>query len=211
MKRKIFILGANSKIGINIMKKFINENNIILAHYDNKNKIFSNFIRKNKIKTIQFNFLNSIKRIENFFKINKTKNFDIFINALSVCKSKNFRDTKIKEINEMFKLNLYPGIFFTKIFGINMNKKKWGRIIHLSSKKLSKNEGDKNFSFLLAKYALEFLPKSVKKWSKNNVLVNVVRIEDFKDNKDLAEFIYFLSSNDNSYITNQVLNSSKGD
>ena len=46
---------------------------------------------------------------------------------------------------------------------------------------------------------------------KNNVLVNVVRIEDFKDNKDLAEFIYFLSSNDNSYITNQVLNSSKGD
>ena len=32
MKRKIFILGANSKIGINIMKKIINENNIILAH-----------------------------------------------------------------------------------------------------------------------------------------------------------------------------------
>ena len=52
-------------------------------------------------------------------------------------KSKNFRDTKIKEINEMFKLNLYPGIFFTKIFGINMNKK-MGRIIHLSSKIIKK-------------------------------------------------------------------------
>ena len=37
------------------MKKFINENNIILAHYDNKNKIFSNFIRKIKLK--QFNLI----------------------------------------------------------------------------------------------------------------------------------------------------------
>ena len=55
MKRKIFILGANSKIGINIMKKFINENNIILAHYDNKNKIFSILLEKIKLK--QFNLI----------------------------------------------------------------------------------------------------------------------------------------------------------
>ena len=44
-----------------------------------------------------------------------------------------------------------------------MNKKKWGRIIHLSSKKLSKNEGDKNFSFFTSKICFGIFTEKRKK------------------------------------------------
>ena len=39
-KRKVLILGASSDIGIEIIKKYLNEKYKILAHYNKGNKYF---------------------------------------------------------------------------------------------------------------------------------------------------------------------------
>ena len=36
--------------------------------------------------------------------------------------------------------------------------------------------GEKNYPYLLSKFALEFFPSSNKKWIKNNVLVSTARV-----------------------------------
>ena len=60
MKKKILILGASSDIGIEIMKIYLRNQYTIIAHYNNGNRKFFDFIKKNKIKKIKFNFLTSL-------------------------------------------------------------------------------------------------------------------------------------------------------
>lgn len=47
-KKKVFILGSSSDIGIEIMKIYLKNNFEILAHYNLGNKNFFNFINKKK-------------------------------------------------------------------------------------------------------------------------------------------------------------------
>ena len=110
-----------------------------------------------------------------------------------------------------------------------MNKRKWGRIIHLGSIAVKLGDGKKTFLYSLSKHLLEFFPNYTKEWSKNNVLINTIRVgaastnlhsllplKNFKkreklisvgrvaEPREIAEFIYFLGSDENSYITNKV-------
>ena len=57
-----------------------------------------------------------------------------------------------------------------------MNKKKWGQNCKF---RIYRNKiwwGEKNFPYSIGKFALEFFPSNNKKWIKNNVLINTVRV-----------------------------------
>ena len=83
---------------------------------------------------------------------------------------------------------------------------------------------------------MEFFPNETKEWTKNNVLINTIRVgatqtklhsklpsKDLKKRaeiipmgrmatpNEIAEFVYFLGSNENTYISNQVLSISGGE
>ena len=229
-KRTVFILGASSDIGISVMKIYLKNNYKVLAHYNKGNKDFFNFVKRNEnIKVIKFNFLTSNKKIENFLNKEIFKKYDIFINAVGYIKEKNYEKCNLKDIENIFKINVYPAILLTKIMGKEMNKRKWGRIIHLGSIGVKFGGGKKNFLYSLSKHLLEFFPNYTKEWSKNNVLINTIRVgatntklhsllpsKNLKkreklipigrmaEPREIAEFIYFLGSDENSYITNKV-------
>ena len=117
-----------------------------------------------------------------------------------------------------------------------MIKAKYGRILHCSSIGVKFGGGINTYTYSLAKHCLEFIPQHYKINSKANVLYNVLRIgvTDTKIHKkiskknlksrvekiplgrigkpdEIAQYIYFLSSNNNSFITNQVLSISGGE
>ena len=236
MKKKILILGASSDIGIEIIKIYLRNQYTIIAHYNNGNQKFFNFIKKNKIKKIKFNFLTSLEKIENFSNNNLFKNCDVFINALGRIKEFDFKRTSSNEILNSLKVNLLPSINFTKNLGPIMNKKKWGRIVNLGSIGVKFGGGEKNFSYSLAKFGLEFFPSITKKWIKNNVLVNTIRvgvtktklhknlpsknlkkriqlipIERMALSEEIAKLVYFLGSEENTYIANEVISISGGE
>lgn len=229
-KKKVFILGASSDIGIEIMKIYLKNNFEILAHYNKGSKNFFNFVEKNKkIKLIKFNFLTSTKNIEKFSNKKIFKSFDVFINASAFLREIDYKKIKLKDIEDAFKVNLYPGILLSKKIGDAMNKKKWGRIVHLGSIGVKYGGGKKNYPYAFSKHALEFFPSFTKDWSKNNVLINTIRVgaTNTKLHKNLpskslskrsklipagrmaepievAEFVYFLGSEKNTYISNKV-------
>ena len=83
---------------------------------------------------------------------------------------------------------------------------------------------------------MEFFPNEIKAWTKNNVLINTIRVgatqtklhsnlpsKNLKKRakiipmgrmatpKEIAEFVYFLGSSENTYIANQVLSISGGE
>jgi len=234
--KKVLILGASSDIGISIMNIYLNKNYEILAHYNNGNNKFFAFVRLNNIKTIKFNFLTSNRNIEKFLSKSIFKTYGIFVNALGHIKELEFTKIKIKDLEDVFKVNLYPTIILTKLMGKIMYKKKWGRIVNLGSIGVKFGGGIKNFPYSLSKHALEFFPNETKQWAKNNVLINTIRVgvtntklhlklpsknidkrkklipmKRMAEPIEIAELVYFLGSDENTYISNQVIAASGGE
>ena len=234
--RKVFILGASSDIGLSIMNIYHRKNYEILAHYNMGNKKFFEYTKNKKIKTIKFNFLTSSKQIHNFAKRKDFKNCNILINASAYIKEISFKNVKIKDIEEIFKVNFYPYLFLMQNIGFEMNKKKWGRIVNLGSIGVKFGGGLNNFPYSLSKFILEFFPSQTKDWVKNDVLINTIRVgatktklhlnlpsknlnkraklipmKRFATTEEIAEFVFFLGSESNTYISNQVLSISGGE
>lgn len=234
--KKVFILGASSDIGLSIMKIYQKYNYEVLAHYNKGNKDFFEYTKKKKIKIIKFNFLTSNKRIEKFAKKQKFKKYGILINASAHIKEISFTNTKIKDLEEIFKVNFYPYLVLMQNMGLEMNKSKWGRFVNLGSIGVKFGGGLKNFPYSLSKFLLEFFPNQTKYWVKNNVLINTIRVgatktklhlklpsknlkkrakliplKRFATTGEIAEFVYFLGSDLNTYISNQVLSISGGE
>ena len=133
-------------------------------------------------------------------------------------------------------MNFYPSLILAQTMGNQMNKRKWGRIVNLGSIGVKFGGGFKNFPYALSKFLLEFFPNETKNWAKNNVLINTIRVgatdtklhsklpsKNLEERKkmipmkrfaypdEIAEFVYFLGSNENTYISNQVLSISGGE
>jgi NAD(P)-dependent dehydrogenase (short-subunit alcohol dehydrogenase family) len=234
--KNVIILGASSDIGFDTMKIYADKGYNVLAHYNKGTKFFFSYTKKKNIRLLKFNFSTNIKNTEKFLNRKEIKNCDIFINAAASLKEINYNKFKIINLLDAFKINLFPGVILTQILGNLMNKRKKGRIIHLSSIGVKFGGGDDSFCYSLSKHGLEFMPKKLKEWTKNNVLINSVRvgltntkIHNNLKNKNLkkrinlipikrmatpneiAKFIYYLGSEKNTYISGQVIPISGGE
>ena len=117
-----------------------------------------------------------------------------------------------------------------------MAKKKWGRIVNLGSIGVKFGGGERNFPYSLSKFILEFFPSHTKKWVKQNVFVNTIRvgathtklhkklpkknlkkraelipIKRMANSEEIAKFIFFIGSDKNTYISHQVIPISGGE
>lgn len=236
--KKILILGGSSDIGIEIIKIYLKNNFSILAQYNKGNKKFFSLVKKNKnyIKKIKFNFSSDNKKIENFFKKNDVLESDVFINALGAIFETNYENLSLKNLDKSLKINAYPSIYATSILGRMMAKKKWGRIVNLGSIGVKFGGGKNNFPYSLSKFILEFFPNYTKKWLKQNVLINTIRVgatntklhkklpkknlkkraelipmKRMANPKEIAKFIFFIGSDNNTYISHQVIPISGGE
>lgn len=237
INRKVLILGASSDIGLSIMKIYLKKNYKVIAHYNAGNKFFFNFVENNKdITKIKFNFLTSTTKIEAFSRKKIFRNCSVLINASGFIKELKFSKTKLDDLIDVLKVNFYPGFLLMQSLGEEMNKKKWGRVVNLGSIGVKFGGGLNNFPYSFSKHAVEFFPSETKEWAKNNVLINTIRVgatqtklhsklpsKDLKkrakiipmgrmaSTEEIAEFVYFLASDENTYISNQVLSISGGE
>ena len=236
--KKVLILGASSDIGLKLIEIYLKNQYKIIAHYNKGNRIFFKLVdsNKNKIKKIKFNFLTDLNQSEKFLKNKIFKDCSVLINALGYLKETNYSVLKLKDLENALRVNLFPGIYLTKKIGEEMNKKKWGRIVHLGSIGVKYGGGVSNFPYSLSKHSLEFIPSYTKRWIKNNVFINTVRVgatrtklhsklpsknlkyresliplKRMANPKEIADFIFYIGSEKNSYISNQILSISGGE
>lgn len=238
IKKKLLILGGSSDIGIEIIKIYLKNNYFVLAQYNKGNRNFFSLVNKNSkcVKKIKFDFSSDNQKIENFFKKKDVLKSDVFINALGAIFETNYENLKLKDFEKSIKINSYPSLYATKILGRKMAKKKWGRIVNLGSIGVKFGGGERNFPYSLSKFILEFFPSHSKKWVKQNVFVNTIRvgatntklhkklpkknlkkraelipIKRMANSEEIAKFIFFIGSNKNTYISHQVIPISGGE
>ena len=232
MKKNVLILGGSSDIGIELTKKFLNEKIYTISlHYNTNSKILKNL--KYKCKLIRADLSNSNEKniIKNF-----KNNYDIIIILVGYISRNSFEIFTIKSLEKTLRINsLIPMLIIRKSLR-NMIKKKWGRIVNSSSVGVKFGGGNNTFEYSLSKHLNEFIPSYFKKIADKNIYYNTVKIgltdtkihkkisnknlvkrtkllpiKKMATPKDIANYIFYIASNENQFITNEVINITGGE
>jgi len=231
MKKKVIILGASSDIGKPLLNYFLNDKYEVYAHY---NKV------KPKIKSKRLHYIKCDFSIEgnfkNFMDEIKKISFSSFINLIGFIDGNDVEKTNFSKLTNSLNINLKYPILIANEVSKKMKANKFGRILHCSSIGVKFGGGINSYSYSIAKHGLEFIPSYFKSLIKYNVFYNVLRVGITKTklhksikNKnmkkrvslipigrmakpiEIAKYIFYLSSKDNTFISNQVLSISGGE
>ena len=227
-KNVIFISGASRGIGNSLAKYFAEKNYIVIG---TSRSDFEFDIKSESLIPIKLD-ITCREDIKKCYEDLKDKNMlpNILINNAGITSDQIFLRMKDDEWDNVISTNL-TGVFnLTKVFIKNMIKNRYGRIINISSiSGLMGNPGQVNYSS--SKSALNGFTKSLaKEVGSRNITVNNVAPgfidtdmtafidEEAKENivetiplkrfgtvNDVSELVYFLSSNNASYITGQTI------
>ena len=224
----IFISGASRGIGNSLAKYFAEKNYIVIG---TSRSDFEFDIKSESLIPIKLD-ITCREDIKKCYEDLKDKNMlpNILINNAGITSDQIFLRMKDDEWDNVISTNL-TGVFnLTKVFIKNMIKNRYGRIINISSiSGLMGNPGQVNYSS--SKSALNGFTKSLaKEVGSRNITVNNVAPgfidtdmtafidEEAKENivetiplkrfgtvNDVSELVYFLSSDNASYITGQTI------
>ena len=209
----------------NLFNNNIKNSKNILCKKNNKN-----------LKYLKLNFLDAEKKINyKLKKLSKIK-IDSIINLVGYIDNKGFENFKIDQLLKSIKVNSVVPFFIIKKILPNMIKKGFGRILQTSSIGAKFGGGKNTFNYSLSKKINEFIPSNIKKLASKDILMNtlvigvtntkihkkikfkdinkrkkLIPIQRFAETVEIARYIYFLSSEENSYITGQRLNISGGE
>ncbi len=232
MKKKILIIGGSSDIGVELVNIFLKKNFYQLhLHYNTNSKVKKIYNKNCKFIKSDL-FTGSEKSILKKFDAN----YDIIINLVGYINTKSFENFSIKTIDKSLKINSIIPLLIIRKSLKNMIKNKWGRILNSSSVGVKFGGGNKTFEYSLAKHLNEFIPSYLRKIAEKNVFYNVLKIGLTKTKihkktpnknlikrtkllpvkkmakpKDIANYIYFLTSSQNQFITGEVINITGGE
>ena len=231
-KKKVLILGGSSDIGKEVVKKFL-QNDIykIDLHYNSNLKTIKNL--KNMCNLIKAdlskpNYKNTLKKFD--------RNYDIIINLVGYINNKSFEKFTIESLEKTLRINTLIPLLIIKQSIKKMIKNKWGRILNSSSVGVKFGGGSQTFEYSFSKHMNEFIPSYIKKIADKNVYYNVVKIgltntkihkkisnknldkrtkllpiKKMANPHDIADYIYYLSSDKNQFITNEIINITGGE
>ena len=229
---KVLILGASSDIGHESIKYYLKNNWKVFGHF-NKNNLK---IKNKNLTQFKLDFLSPSKNIENKIKKLKKVKFDAIINLVGYIDNKTFLNFKIKDLEKSIRVNSIVPMYIIKELSSFMVKNKFGRILQTSSIGVKFGGGKNTFNYSISKKTNEFIPRDNKIWAANNVLMNtlvigatntkihnkiekkninlrkkLIPMQRFATTLEIAKYIYFLASEENTYITGQILNISGGE
>ena len=235
--KNVLITGATGGIGQSLVKVFHENGYNVCATGTNVEKL--NLLEKKydkRFKSIQCDLSDNVQIND---LITKSREFygstNILINNAGITKDNLFLRMKDDEWNDVINLNLNSNYKLTKIVIKDMIKSKWGRIVNISSDAAKiGNPGQSNYA--ASKSAIEGLTRTIaNEVASRGITVNCVapgfvktEILDSVDKKrlslmegkiplgrigdvkEIASVVYFLSSEESSYITGQVLHVNGG-
>ena len=237
VKKKIFITGSSGGIGSSICKKFYNDGCTLVLTSTSQDKID---LLKEKYGKNNFYYKIDISDPDNLQKCMTTisrdhKDIDVVINNAGITEDNLIFRMKQEQWSKIIRTNLDSNFIIIKSILPNMLSRKYGKIIGISSVvALTGNPGQANY--VASKSGMIGLYKSIAlEVAKRNINVNVVspgfirtamteKLNDAQQNsilskipmdkfgnpEDVANLVYFLSSDNASYITGQNFNVNGG-
>lgn len=222
MNKRVFVTGASRGIGKSIAQKYKEHNWTVIGVGTSEQKI--DYLDEYHV----CNFSDKTQ-IENLCHIVTNKNIDVLINNAGINKISNFIDIDPLNFLEIQQVNVYAPFRLCQSVLPNMLKKNWGRIINISSV-WGKRSKTGRASYSASKFAIDGITISLAdEFSKNGILANCVSpgfintdmtrknlgqkgiekilervsINRLADSTEVANFIYWLGSEQNTYITGQ--------
>jgi len=237
--RKItLITGAGRGIGKEIALKFAKENHslILLVHKkEHKHELYE-ILNKKKI---DFKiFVGDLKNYS-FIKILKKKipKIDNLINNAAIANSKYFTNVSFKEVNDLISVNLRAPFLLSQIFSKKMIKNRIrGCIVNITSQ-LGHIGAYNRSIYCMSKFGLEGLNKALaldlakhgvrsvsvaptktivnqsertKTKRRLNLIKKKIPLRKFSTKKQIAEIVYFLTTEKSSSITGSSILSDGG-
>ncbi len=235
--RKILITGATGGIGSELVKLYNSHNYFVLAFGTNVKKL--NLLKdkyKDKIEVFSCDMKNN-EDIRSTFEKNKSQlnDIDILVNNAGITRDNLFIRLSDSDWEDVMNVNFIAHTVICKIVLRGMMKKRWGRIVSISSDAAKiGNPGQANY--VSSKGALEAFTKTIaNEVAKRGITVNCVapgfiktEIIDTIDSStlddmvkmiptgqiglasDVANAVFFLTSEESSYITGQILHVNGG-
>ena len=233
------ITGSNRGLGLKLLQILSENGYDIIACTRSKSPSFLKIIdevskkNNNKIYNLNFDLLNNSDTESSLtqFLNNYKDNVDLLINNAGILKNSLMLMTSIKEVEDIFKVNVISTILVTQIVVKKMIKYKKGNILNISSISAKENNFGRSI-YSSSKSAIESITKSLsKELSRFNVRVNciapgLIDSEMLKKNtteeninkvirriasqrlgtfEDISKLILFLASEDSNYINGQIL------
>ncbi len=236
MKKNALITGATGGIGQSICKSLKDKFNLILVAR-NESKL-DEVLKENKsvIKRIKCDLTNFNQIREMIEEINKTQlDVDVLINNAGITDDSLFMRMSYEKWENVIRINLNANFLLTSLISKQMIKKKWGRIINITSVVGHiGNMGQANYA--ASKSGLVGMTKSVaQELAKWNITVNCISPGFIKSNMtdnltneqkeiikkkipigkigspdDVANCVEYLASDVSSYMTGETIHINGG-
>ena len=233
--KTVLITGATGGLGQSIANEFYEKEFHLILTGTNDVKLDalrSKFVRNTKI--IKCN-LAKVSEINDLFDDIKPISIDILINNAGITKDNLFLRMRNQDWDEVLNINLKANYNLCKMVIKEMIKKRWGRIINISSAVAKMgNPGQTNYA--ASKAAIEGFTRSLAlEIASRGITVNAIapgfikteildsidssKLEEMAKNipigrigepDDISKLVSFLASDESSYITGQVLHVNGG-
>ena len=239
-QKKVLVTGSSRGIGMSILKFFSSEDFIPIGTATSKIgvKNILNSFEKNNISGHAYELnLNDVNSIDSFFEKIKTDdlNPEILVNNAGIARDNLMLRMSDEDWMEVINVHLTGQFKLMKRFLRGMLKKKWGRIINISSAAAALgNKGQSNY--VAAKAGIEAMSKTLaREVGSKNITVNCVApgfietdmLKDLDDDylktiadeiplqrlgktDEIASLVKFLASEDANYITGQTVHINGG-
>ena len=238
MTHQVLITGVSSDIGIAICRKYLANKSRVLGLYNQGQPALTRLAEEYPELTLhQLNF-ESPENIENFIQKERGHLLatEIIVHAAALVEPISFFNITANDLLRAFTVNVVPSLLFTRTLVPAMLERGWGRVVNLSSIGVKFGGGSKTFCYSLSKHALEFFPHDHKTWAARNILINTLRVgvTDTRIHKvdpekdmnqrismipmarmatpdEIANVVCWLGSDQNSYMTGQVITAAGGE
>ena len=230
------VTGASSDIGLETVKLLLQEKEFVWCIYRSNSGSLNELKKQysNNLHISKYDFLEQ-SELELFIDEIKERKHQIksFISLASLRRNVEYGEISIADLNDHFFVNTIPSVLAVQELGEAMSEQGYGRIVIGSSIGVKFGGGINSYCYSLTKSASEILPNISKNWVASNVLSNVVRIgvtntssmrsEDLSLRSNLipikrpanpieiANFLVWLGSNENTYISHQIIPISGGE
>lgn len=235
--KTVLVTGGSRGIGKAIVEKFAKENYNVILNYNNSELAALEISKRyNNIEIYKADVSNKqeVKAMINFAET-KFDKIDILINNAGISSTKLLQDISLEEWNKLFEVNVTGTFIVTKEVLPKMISEKSGKIINISSV-WGMVGASMEVAYSASKAAIIGFTKALaKEVGPSNITVNAVApgivmtdmvsnlsVDEFEQireeiplgrigsTEDIADTVFYLSSEAASYITGQVISPNGG-
>ncbi|MDB9921702.1 SDR family oxidoreductase [Actinomycetota bacterium] len=228
-ERKALILGASSDIGLGITQKYLDAGFRVTGHFHrNSEALRSLSLSHPGLDLIELD-LSDLSSVQSAAQDPVFTDYDALVCLAAFATPMRLDSIDTDLLHQTMNVGALANYLLLSRLGPAMAKRGWGRIVIGSSIGVKFGGGVDSFAYALANHSCEFIPRLARDWAASNVLTNVVRIgvTDTKMHSaflgrslpareslipinrsaavsEIVDYLFWLGSEQNTYVTGQV-------